>query len=153
MLYTRHVEKVILVSTIPSNLALDAPVNGTDSLLCRRMHQAYYRFHYLSSPFHSGYVRSNSRCGLLIRGMVHCRLWSGRYHSYKAGQRNARCRSTLCPHKQPSTYFTYTHMHSHTHTHTYPFRLVKISLHVLSFLVASSDSLLRDGTRWLLANC
>ena len=27
MLYTRHVEKVILVSTIPSNLALDAPVN------------------------------------------------------------------------------------------------------------------------------
>ena len=27
MLYTTHVEKVILVSTIPSNLALDAPVN------------------------------------------------------------------------------------------------------------------------------
>ena len=27
MLYTAHVEKVILVSTIPSNLALDAPVN------------------------------------------------------------------------------------------------------------------------------
>ena len=25
MLYTTHVEKVILVSTIPSNLALDAP--------------------------------------------------------------------------------------------------------------------------------
>ena len=29
MLYTTHVEKVILVSTIPSNLALDAPVNET----------------------------------------------------------------------------------------------------------------------------
>ena len=28
MLYTTDVEKVILVSTIPSNLALDAPVNG-----------------------------------------------------------------------------------------------------------------------------
>ena len=27
MLYTTHVEKVILVSTMPSNLALDAPVN------------------------------------------------------------------------------------------------------------------------------
>ena len=27
MLYTTDVEKVILVSTIPSNLALDAPVN------------------------------------------------------------------------------------------------------------------------------
>ena len=27
MLYTRHVEKGILVSTIPSNFALDAPVN------------------------------------------------------------------------------------------------------------------------------
>ena len=27
MLYTTLVEKVILVSTIPSNLALDAPVN------------------------------------------------------------------------------------------------------------------------------
>ena len=27
MLYTTHVEKVILVSTIPSDLALDAPVN------------------------------------------------------------------------------------------------------------------------------
>ena len=27
MLYTTHVEKVILVSTIPSNIALDAPVN------------------------------------------------------------------------------------------------------------------------------
>ena len=27
MLYTTHVDKVILVSTIPSNLALDAPVN------------------------------------------------------------------------------------------------------------------------------
>ena len=27
MLYTTHVEKVILVSTIPSNLALDAQVN------------------------------------------------------------------------------------------------------------------------------
>ena len=27
MLYTRDVEKVILISTIPSNLALDAPVN------------------------------------------------------------------------------------------------------------------------------
>ena len=27
MLYTTEVEKVILVSTIPSNLALDAPVN------------------------------------------------------------------------------------------------------------------------------
>ena len=27
MLYTTQVEKVILVSTIPSNLALDAPVN------------------------------------------------------------------------------------------------------------------------------
>ena len=34
----------------------------------------------------------------------------------------------------------------------YPFRLVKISLHVLSFLVASSDSLLRDATRWLPAD-
>ena len=27
MLYTRHVEKIILMYTIPSNLALDAPVN------------------------------------------------------------------------------------------------------------------------------
>ena len=27
MLYTTHVEKVTLVSTIPSNLALDTPVN------------------------------------------------------------------------------------------------------------------------------
>ena len=27
MLYTTHVEKGILVSTIPSNLALEAPVN------------------------------------------------------------------------------------------------------------------------------
>ena len=27
MLYTTHIEKVTLVSTIPSNLALDAPVN------------------------------------------------------------------------------------------------------------------------------
>ena len=27
MLYTTQVQKVILVSTIPSNLALDAPVN------------------------------------------------------------------------------------------------------------------------------
>ena len=27
MLYTTHVDYVILVSTIPSNLALDAPVN------------------------------------------------------------------------------------------------------------------------------
>ena len=39
-----------------------------------------------------------------------------------------------------------------TKSSLYPFRLVKISLHVLSFLVASSDSLLRDATRWLLAN-
>ena len=35
----------------PMNCACD-----TDSLLCRPMHQAYYRFHYLSSPFHSVYV-------------------------------------------------------------------------------------------------
>ena len=27
MLYTTHIEKVILVSTLPSNFALDAPVN------------------------------------------------------------------------------------------------------------------------------
>ena len=31
MLYTTHVEKVIVVSTIPSNLALDAPVNEESS--------------------------------------------------------------------------------------------------------------------------
>ena len=33
MLYTTHVEKVIVVSTIPSNLALDAPVNEETKML------------------------------------------------------------------------------------------------------------------------